>query len=96
MKYWPVKPLYLSAGTNELYVNDNPMGPPRVDTIGEGKLRFTFPFAKFTVTGPAESVGAGPLVPIRWLTEKWVIQLGSTAPSNPSSVITLTVYAPPS
>ena len=72
------------------------MGPPTVETVGEAKLRFTLPFARFTVTGPALSIGAGPAVPMRWLTEKGFTQLGSIALSIPSLVRTASVYAPPS
>jgi hypothetical protein len=46
------------------------MAPPNVDTIGEVNDAETFPFAKFTVTGPAESVGAGPGLVTRILTLK--------------------------
>jgi hypothetical protein len=53
-------------------LNDIPIGPPTVATVGEVNDAATFPFAKFTLTGPAESVGAGPALVIRKLTVKWL------------------------
>jgi hypothetical protein len=81
---------------NELYAKVNPIDPPTVETVGEEKDRFTLPLARFTVTGPAVSVGDGPEAPMRKFTVKWLTQDGSVYWSIPSLVNTASEYAPPS
>src|SRR5688572_3026740 len=78
-----------------LYVNDNPIGPPTVGTVGEENERLALPFARFTVNGPAVSVGDGPGPPIRMLIVNRFAHFGPDSPYE-SRVFTPHVYAPPS
>ena len=68
-----------------------PIGPPSVLTVGDAKASAAFPFARFTVTGPTVSTGAGPPTPRRRFTVKRPIQSCRQAVSTPSSVSTVQV-----
>jgi hypothetical protein len=66
-----------------------------VFTVGEVNAADTFPFARFTLTGPAESVGAGPELVTRRFTVN-LLTHDHIGGSSPLSTNTVHVYVTPS
>ena len=71
------------------------MAPPAVATVGEVNRTPAFPLARFTVTGPTCSTGAGPDSASRRLMVSLLAHVTGDAVTVPF-VCTAHVYAPPS